>query len=486
MNSALQIPDVALAPMLPLLITLAGAIFATLAFKLERRVTAIFSIAALALSGFSMLTLWNENLTSFGGGLRADNFALSFGLVILIGAVVALLVSLDSTRGASLHFPEFDALFMYSVTGMLLIAFSGDLIVMLIGLEIMSLAGYVLASLQGTRRSEEGGIKYFLLGSIGSAILIYGIALTFGATGTFAFGAIAQRIAVGGVANTGLLVAGALMMLAGFGFKVALAPFHQWTPDVYGGAPTVVTLFLSTVVKVAAFAGFIRVFGSALPGLQAWSGVAQILVGATLVIGNLGALNQNNFKRMLAYSAVAHTGFLGLALLADPAAGGPALVYYLLAYTFMTAGAVAILAILQPSERGFDVAALRGLYYRDPRLAVILTACLLSLAGLPPLAGFWGKLFVFQAAFQNGYVALVVLAAMMSVVALVYYVRPAALMFMPVTDTSVRPVVARPGVFTNVAIVSCAVGIVLLGVLPGLVMGWLTSRQMWVLALGGG
>ncbi|WP_045233549.1 NADH-quinone oxidoreductase subunit N [Deinococcus pimensis] len=469
--------------MLPILIVLAGALVATVAFRTQRRVVAVIAIVALLLSGFSMLTLWGANATAFGGSLRADNPALGFGLVVIVGAVVTLLASMDQLPRVRMNFPEFDAMLLYAVTGMLLIAFAGDLIVLLIGLEIMSLAGYVMATLYGSRRSEESGMKYFLLGSVGSAILIYGIALTFGATGSLSLAGIREAVSAQNFANTPLLIAGALMMLAGFGFKVALVPFHQWTPDVYHGAPTVVTLFLSTVVKVAAFAGLLRVFGGAFPVERAWEGVAEVLVALTLIVGNTAALVQRNFKRLLAYSAVAHTGFLGLALLAEPARGGAALVFYLLAYTLMTAGALAVLALIQPDEGGVENADLRGLYYRQPGLALALAACLASLAGLPPFAGFFGKYLVFQAAFQAGHVGITVLAAMTSVVALVYYLRPAALMFMPAEGSAaaVRPAV-RVGTFTGVALGVCVVGIVLLGVLPGLVYNVFDAPAQWVLA----
>jgi len=346
----------------------------------------------------------------------------------------------------------------------------------------MSLAGYVMATLYGSRESEESGLKYFLLGSVGSAILIYGIALTFGATGSLSLTGIRDAVTAENFANTPLLIAGALMMLAGFAFKVALVPFHQWTPDVYSGAPTVVTLFLSTVVKVAAFAGLIRVFGGAFPVERAWEGVAEVLVALTLIIGNTAALVQRNFKRLLAYSAVAHTGFLGLALLAEPGRGGAALVFYLLAYTLMTAGALAVLALIQPDERGMDVDGLRGLYFRQPALALVLAACLASLAGLPPFAGFFGKYLVFQAAFQGGHVFVTILAAMTSVVALVYYLWPAALMFMPAEGSAaVRPPV-RVGTLTSVALGLCVFGIVLLGILPGLVYNFFDASGQWVLA----
>ncbi len=477
----IQAPDVPLAPLLPILIALLGAVAATaLGFFLPRRSITWIGIVALLLSAFSMVTLWNSGATAFGGSLRADNAGLAFGLVIVVGSVIALLVSLDGAARARLSFPEFDAMLLYAVTGTLIIAFSGDLITLLIGLEVMSLSGYVLATLQERRESEEAGLKYFLLGAVGSAILIYGIALTFGATGNLSYAGIARAIAAPNFANGTLLGAGALLMLCGFGFKVALAPFHQWTPDVYSGAPTIVSLFLSTVVKVAAFAGMLRVFSGALAGSGSWAVVMQVLVIATLLVGNLGALFQRNFKRMLAYSAVAHTGFLALNLLADPRAGGPALTYYLLIYTLMTGAALAIVAVLQPDERGIATTDLRGLYYRSPALATVLAVCLASLAGLPPFAGFMGKYLAFQAAFQNGFVVTTIIAAMTSVVALIYYLYPAALMFIP--DRTPAPLPTAPRRATTVVLAVAVVGITALGVLPNLAYGWVANPTTWQFA----
>ncbi|MGI8747363.1 MAG: NADH-quinone oxidoreductase subunit N, partial [Deinococcus sp.] len=430
--AGIVLPDVPLAPLLPILIVLLGAVVATvLGFTLHRRAVTFVSLVSLALSALSMGLIWNQGLSAFGGSLRADNAAIGLGLVLLVGAFMALLVSLDGASRARLSFPEFDALLMYAVTGTLIIAFSGDLITMLIGLEVMSLSGYVLATLQDSRPAEEAGLKYFLLGATGSAILIYGIALVFGATGSLSFAGISSAASGLQSLNQPLLVAGALLLLCGFGFKVALAPFHQWTPDVYGGAPTIVGLFLSTVVKVAAFAGMLRVFGGALTFVPGWAGVLAVLTAATLVVGNLAALFQTNFKRLLAYSAVAQTGFLALALLGRPEQGGPAISYYLLVYTLTTAAALAVVAALQRSEAGLEISDMRGLYYRHPGYAVALAICLASLAGLPPFAGFMAKYMAFQAAFQNGYIWVAVVAALTSIAALIYSPRVAAVMFLP-------------------------------------------------------
>lgn len=483
-DTVLQIPDVKLAAMLPILIVLAGAIASTvLGFNLPRRALTIINLVMLVLSGVSMVTLWDSGATAFGGGLQADNAAILLGLTILVGSIMTLLVSLDTAYRARVSFPEFDAMLMYAITGTLLIAFSGDLIVMLIGLEIMSLSGYVLATLQASRRAEESGLKYFLLGAVGSAILIYGIAFVYGATGSLNYAEIAARSSGLTPANVGILVGGALLMLAGFAFKVALAPFHQWTPDVYGGAPTSVSLFLSTVVKVAAFAGMLRVFGGALADAPGWASVLQILTAATLIIGNTAALLQRNFKRMLAYSAVAHTGFLAMCLLGTPQAGGAALGYYLLVYTLMTAAALAVVAALQRDEVGMEIDDLRGLYYRHPAYAVALAVCLASLAGLPPFAGFFGKYLAFQAAFQNGYVWISVLAALTSVAALIYYLRPGMLMFMP-DRTPAREYPHGQRTPTNFAVVLGVLGVTVLGILPNIWYGWVQNPAIWQFLAG--
>lgn len=487
----LQIPDVAFAPLLPMVLVLAGAIISTLGgFYLPRRTLTIINLVLLVLSGASMVWLWGAGSdvprSAFGGGLQADHAALLFGGTVIVGSILTLLVSLDTAYRARVSFPEFDAMLMYAITGCLLIAFSGDLIVMLIGLEIMSLSGYVLATLQDSRRAEEAGLKYFLLGSVGSAILIYGMAFVYGATGSLNYAGIADKI--GTVtdltpANTGILVGGALLILCGFAFKVALVPFHQWTPDVYSGAPTSVSLFLSTVIKVAAFAGMLRVFNGALVDAPGWHSVLQVLVAATLIVGNTASLFQTNFKRLLAYSAIAHTGFLGMCLLAQPNMGGAAMVYYLMVYTLMTAAALAIVAALQRTEAGFEINDMRGLFYRHPAYAVALAICLASMAGLPPFAGFFGKYLAFQAAFQNGYTALSVLAALASVAALVYYLRPAMLMFMP-DRTPAREYQYGQRAPTTFTVAVSLIGVVLLGILPNLWYGWAANPEIWRLLAG--
>lgn len=463
--------------MMPILIVLATAVFATLGgLYTSRRTVAYVGIGGLLLSMFTIFALWNENTSAFGGMLRADNYALAFSSVIIIGAILTLIASLDSAPKARLNFPEFDAILHYGVTGCLLIAFSGDLITLLIGVEVMSLATYILATFQESKRSEEAGTKYFLLGSIGSAILIYGIAMTFGATGHFDLAGIAAAVAQPNFANSTILVMGALLMLAGFSFKVGMAPFHQWTPDVYSGSPTLVTLFMSVVIKTAAFAGFVRIFAEAFAGNSGWQIPAQAIIILTVILGNMAAIRQNEIKRMLAYSAIAHSGYLALGLLATPDKAGSALAFYLLSYTLMNAGAFAFLGAIQKDDRGVTLEDLRGLYYRRPLYAVAMGLFLASLAGLPPLVGFIGKYSMFSAAFSSGYVAVTLIAIVSSMFALVYYLRPAMLMFMPSEKATLALYESKP--FSGLTVALSVAGVLVLGIAPSLVYGVLEGAKL--------
>lgn len=464
----LQLPDMNIMALLPLILVLGTAVLATLlGFYTSRRNIAMLGITGMALTLGSLFFLWDQNLSSFDGALRLSNVSLGFAGIILIGAILSQLTSLDHARRSNLNFPEFDIILLYGISGTLLIAFSGDLIVMLIGLEVMSLSTYVLATLQESKRSEEAGMKYFLLGSVASAILIYGIALVFGATGSFGYDHIRQSITSPNFQNEVLLLTGALLLLAGFSFKVAMAPFHQWTPDVYSGSPTIVTQFMSIVVKTAAFAGLILVFLQALPAVD-WQLPVQIILALTMIGGNMAALRQAEFKRALAYSAIAHSGYLGLALLAAPEQGLPALLYHLLGYTFANAGAFAVIAMLQKDDRGIRIPDMRGLYYRSPLHAISLAVFLLSLAGIPPFAGFVAKLVLFGAAFQSGYTAMTIIAIVTSMIAFVYYLRPAVLMFMPSDEPQLLEKTPYPN--STLTVLASVLATVMLGVLPNWVL----------------
>lgn len=432
--------------------------------------------AALTLHLFAQESATGIAISSFGLQYQADALSTGLTLVILLGAALAILMSYDYLRRSGLEYPEYYPLIALSSTGAIVMASAGDLIILVLGLEIMSLAVYVLSTWrQDARESEEAGMKYFLLGAFASAFMIYGVALLYGATGSFGYQAIAAALLGEGFASGLYAALGAMMVLAGLAFKVAFVPFHQWAPDVYTGAPTPVAAFMSVAVKAAAFAALLRFSLLLLPALPAVvSSLVAVMVALTLIVGNLGALLQRGLKRMLAYSAVAHAGYLGLAVLAVSAAGARAAIWYLTAYALMNAGAFAVLTLLtDKNDKGDALERLAGLGYTRPGLAAALSIFLLSLAGIPLFAGFVGKVLVFQAAIRAGYLALAVLGILTSIVAVVYYLRPISYMYFREPEYEPLPVDSRA---TRYAIVAAAALTVLLGIVPGWSYG--------VLALG--
>lgn len=454
-------------------ITLLATVFATLLFALwqkdSRQTAAIALLGAVTAFGFNLSSFLSrpEATSSFGLRFLADTPALALNFLILLGTILAVLVSYDQLQRLELDHPEYYPLMLLSALGAMVMASAGDLVTLILGLEIMSLAIYVLSAWRtSSRPSEEAGMKYFLLGSFGSAILIYGAALLYGASGSFVYGDIVTSLAA--TASGGLLLAsiGGLLVLAGLGFKAALVPFHQWAPDVYTGAPTTVTTFMSVVIKVAAFAGILRLVAVVFPELQGWLLTAfAVMVAATLVVGNFAALRQSGVKRMLAYSAVAHAGYVGLAVLAAGEQGFQAAVWYLSAYTLMNVGAFAVLSlVVNANDSGDSLDDFAGLGSRRPWLALAMTLFLLSLGGIPPLAGFAGKLMVFEAAISAGYLWLAVLGILTSVVALVYYFRVIGAMYFRRPE---REAHGSASAATSLAIGIALAGTVVLGLLPG-------------------
>ncbi len=462
----------AFAPALVLLIVAAmGTIWSL--FEEEGRFMAMLALIGVVMSALFNLQLLlegnasGEYLSSFGFKYLADAPALGFNFVILIGTALAVLIAYDYLERTELDHPEYYPLILLSACGAMVMVAAGDLITLVLGLEIMSLAVYVLSAWrQNARESEEAGMKYFLLGAFASAFLIYGIALMYGATGSFSYGAIAAALQADGFSNVLYASLGGMMILAGLGFKVAFAPFHQWAPDVYTGAPTSVTAFMSVVVKAAAFAALLRIASSFFASLPpVLSQVLVVLIVMTLVIGNLGALLQQGLKRMLAYSAVAHAGYLGMAVLAAGTSGTKAAVWYLTAYALMNAGAFAVLSLMtDKNDYGDALERFAGLGRTRPGLAAALTIFLLSLAGIPLFAGFVGKILVFQAAISAGYIGLAVLGILTSIVAVVYYIRPIAYMYFRDSEYQAPDTKSRA---TGVAIALAAIATVALGIFPG-------------------
>ncbi len=458
----------AVAPALALLVTAAVTLFFALFHRDSRHValTAIIGVVTAFLFALARFLQPGDSVASFGLRYYGDTLALAFTFVILLGTALAILVSYDQLKRQDLDRPEYYPLMLLSALGAVVMASAGDLVTLVLGLEIMSLPVYVLSAWRTRdRQSEEAGMKYFLLGAFGSAMLIYGIALLYGAGGTFVFEGLAQALAAGQL--TVLATLGGALVLVGLGFKASMVPFHQWAPDVYTGAPTPVVTFMSVVIKVGAFAALFRVVATLFPQLAPWLLTAlAIIVAATLVVGNLSALMQRGVKRILAYSAVAHAGYLGLALLAPEHGGAAAAAFYLTAYAFMNAGAFAVLSLMtDANDRGDDLDRFAGLGRKRPWLAATLTFFLLSLGGIPPLAGFAGKILVFQAVLEAGWFWLAVLGIVTSVVALVYYFRIIAYMYFRESEYEAPRTVSGA---TNVAIAVALIGTLLFGLFPGL------------------
>jgi NADH-quinone oxidoreductase subunit N len=424
------------------------------------------ALATLGVAFVLALGLIGQTGVAFAGALAVDGFSAFFVLTILITAGFTILMSLDYASDNNLAGAEYYSLLLFSTVGMMLMAAAGDLIVIFLGLETMSIAVYVLAGLRRRDpRSNEAAIKYFLLGAFSTGFLLYGIALIYGATGSIKLDAIHAELSAP-ITSSPLLRLGLAMMLVGFGFKVAAVPFHMWTPDVYEGAPTPITAFMAVGVKLGAFAGFVRIFlVGFLPVSGQWSDALWVLAALTMTTGNVIAVVQTNIKRMLAYSAIAHAGYVLVGMIAASAEGGAAVLYYLLAYAFTTLGAFGVVVALERRQLAGDlIADYRGLSTRSPALAGAMAVFLLSFTGVPPLAGFMGKFYVFSAALRHGYTYLVVIAVINSVIAAFYYFSVMVAMYME--EGGVEPVrmTRKPALVAAIGL--SAIATVLVGVYP--------------------
>jgi len=400
-----------------------------------QRRAGILALAGIALAAAATIWLWAAGARTVGlaTSLAVDPFRFAVDLIVLLAAALAVLLSMDYLEREAIRIPEYYVLILFAAVGMMLLAGGEDLFVIFLGLELMSVSVYVLSGID--RRSPVGGeaaLKYFLLGAFASAFLLYGIALVYGATGTTKLGMIAAQIGPLHLATHPMLLAGLGLLLIGFAFKVAAVPFHMWTPDVYDGAPTPVTGFMSTAVKAAAFAALLRVLLEGFVGVHAvWEQVIWWLAAVTMVVGNLIALAQRSVKRMLAYSSIAHAGYLLTALVPGSTAGAAAFLFYLLFYTLMTVGAFAILAVKgRAGERDVLIDDLAGLAESNPWLAFAMTVCMLSLLGFPGTAGFIGKWYILVSATGGGYGVLAVILVLTSVVSAGYYLPVVMAMYM--------------------------------------------------------
>ncbi|MBI4409170.1 MAG: NADH-quinone oxidoreductase subunit N [Gemmatimonadetes bacterium] len=427
----------------------------------------LIGIVGAAAANAWLLTLEETTPT---GMIALDEFRVFANFLFLLAGALFVLISTRYLEQEHLRLGELYALVLLATVGMMLFAGSRDLIVIFLALELMSVAVYVLTGVnRRDRRSAEAALKYFLLGAFSSAFFLFGVALLYGGAGTVNLALLARSIGVDGLGANALIVAGMALLAVGFGFKVAAVPFHMWTPDAYEGAPAPITGFMAAAVKAAAFAAFLRVFLTAFPGLyERWDDLVIWLAALTMVAANLVAVVQGNVKRMLAYSSVAHAGYLLVALAAASSLGAASYLFYLVVYTLMTIGAFAVVFVVgRRGEERLDLDAYSGLGWERPLLGVVMTIFLLSLAGFPLTGGFIGKVFILQAAVAKGLVKLAVVLVLTSLVSYWYYLRVAWYMWFREAPTpeAAAGVVASPSL--RFALVMAAALVILLGVFPG-------------------
>jgi NADH-quinone oxidoreductase subunit N len=432
----------------------------------ERMPLEPLGVAALVTCGITAVLLWNRSATSFGV-ISADNFALFVTLVLVMIGVLTITLSAQLIERDGINPGEYYSLTLFAIGGMMLMASATDLLVIFIALEILSLSVYILTAIRReSKAGAEAAFKYFLLGGFSSAFFLYGIAFTYGITATTHLEEVVVDMASLSAATELMTYLALGLLLVGFAFKVSAVPFHMWTPDAYEGAPAVVTAFMSAGVKAAAFAAFVRVFMSAFGNLQPqWEPVIWLLSAASMIFGVVAGVVQRNVRRMLAYSSVAHAGYLMMAMAAGNDVGKSAILFYLLTYALATVGAFGVTAFVASRERSHDdLSDYAGLSNRQPLLACLLTIFLLSLGGFPPTAGFVGKWYLFGSAVSAGHYGLAIIGVLTSVVSVFFYLRVVMMMYMS-DDTSTAPV-TTPSAASIFALGVPMIATFYLGILP--------------------
>jgi NADH-quinone oxidoreductase subunit N len=430
------------------------------------RIVDYAAIALLVAAGGILLALPSGRLVSFGGSFVVDDFARFLKILALIGSAAAVAMSLDyAQRERQVRF-EYSVLVVLSTLGMLMLISAADLIALYLGLELMSLPLYVVAaSHRDSLRSTEAGLKYFVLGALSSGMLLYGASLVYGFTGTVSFPAIAQAAGHGGVG----LIFGLVFLFAGFCFKVSAVPFHMWTPDVYEGAPTPVTAFFAAAPKVAGIAMFVRTAVAAFPGITSeWQQILVFVAIASMALGSFAAIGQRNFKRLMAYSSIGHMGYALIGLAAGTPEGVQGVLLYMAIYITMTLGVFAVILAMRRSTGMVEsIDQLAGLARTHPTMAFLLAMLLFSMAGVPPLAGFFAKFYVFLAAIKAGLYVLAVLGVLASVVGAYYYLAIVKIMYF---DEAVEGFYAMP-IELRIVLAVCGLFNILFFLYPGPLVG---------------
>ena len=473
----LAIPSHLMAALLPDLILVGGAMLLLLWAVWRRessshqRSVGVLSIGLCVATLVAVLLMMFDRPRASDGPIAVDNFRWMVDVVVLLGTIAAIALSIDDNDRTGTTTAESHVLILLASSGMMLLGAARDLIIVFLGIELMSVAVYALAGInRRSERSAEGSLKYFLLGAFSTAFLLYGIALVYGASGTTALHEIHARIAAHQLNSSPLLLIGIGLLLVGFGFKVASVPFHMWAPDVYDGSPNPVTAYMAATVKAAAFAAFLRVWLEAFPSeFASWHKAVVGLAILTMIVGNAIGLQQRNLKRMLAYSSIAHAGYLLVAIASGTPQGASAMLFYLLAYTLATFGAFGVLVVMSRGDAAVTTEDISGLWMVRPWLAVAMTVFMMALMGFPVIGGmgFLAKWYILKAALQAPapQTALAVILVLTTVISAGYYLYVVMVMFMrPRADEA--PIVAHSGAWTRFVVVACALAILIIGIAP--------------------
>ena len=438
-----------------------------------KRILVFLSLVGIGLAAGETVALWGVQESAFHESIVLDNFAHYFALIFMLAAGLTILSSIDYVRQAGIHEGEFYALVLFATVGMMLMAAANDLMVFFLGLETMSVAVYVLTGMWRTNsRSSEAAMKYFLMGAFATGFLLYGIALIYGATGSTNLELISDYLAEQPSEWPLYLIGGGFLLLIGFAFKVGAVPFHFWVPDVYEGAPTPVTGFMSVAVKAAAFAAWARILLHKLSALDSdWLFPLWVITIGTMTLGNLLAITQSSVKRMLAYSSIAHAGYLLIPIVVGAEWGGLPLLFYVLTYSFMTIGAFAVLSCLsEANNQRENYRDFAGLGFKRPFLGLAMSLFMLSLAGFPPLGGFAGKFYVFRAAVLSGHIGLAIIGVLNSLLSVIYYLRVIVAMYMEEGGAEGKSFRQASAVYVAIAV--AVIGTLYLGILPASALNW--------------
>lgn len=431
----------------------------------------VISLIGIILAGLYTLPQMGSVKSGFEGMFISDGYALFFKLTFLIIAFLTVLISIGYTQREGIAFGEYYALVLFATLGMMLMAAGTHLITIFLGLETMSISIYVLAGMiREDKKSVESALKYFLLGAFATGFLLYGIALIYGATGSLYLKEVAEYITSKNLLRNPMLLMSLVFLTIGFGFKIASVPFHMWTPDVYEGAPTSITAFMATGVKAASFSALVRVFFSALPAFRPdWTSIMWVIALATMTLGNIVAISQTNIKRMLAYSSIAHAGYILVAFVAGNDLGISGILFYVMAYAFMNIGAFTCVILLgKKGEENTLISDYAGIGFKYPLLAASMTIFLLSMAGIPPLGGFMAKFYIFSAAVKSKFYWLTIFGVLNSAISVYYYLRVTVLMYFRESEREITGLQFSPTLVF--ALIVTVVGTLYMGIFPSNVL----------------